>query len=42
MADVAALLAEAVGPYVVAGDAIRADYGHDEALSVTARIPAWA
>ncbi len=40
MADVAALLAEAVGPYVVGGEAIREDYGHDEALSVPARSPA--
>src|ERR1700722_11553286 len=40
MANVAGLLAEAVGPYVVGGDAIREDYGHDEALSVAGQLPA--
>jgi glycolate oxidase len=41
MADLAAALAEAVGPdHVTTGDEVGDDYGHDEALTVRPRRPA--
>jgi glycolate oxidase len=41
VADIGALLAAAVGPAQVAtGSAIGDDYGHDEALGITAQAPA--
>ena len=41
MADIPSLFAEVVGAaHVAAGDAISEDYGHDEALTVPAQIPA--
>jgi glycolate oxidase len=41
MGDIAALLAEVVGPeHVVAGDAVAEDYGHDESLTVVPVMPA--
>ncbi len=40
MGDIAGLLAEAVGPEnVLTGHAVPDDYGHDEALTVTPRLP---
>ena len=42
MADVAALLGEAVSPeHVLTGDEISDDYGHDEALTGTPEMPAF-
>ena len=41
MADVASLLGEIVTPgHVLAGEAVPDDYGHDEALTVAAELPA--
>jgi glycolate oxidase len=41
MADVASLLGEIVAPgHVLAGEAVPDDYGHDEALTVAAELPA--